>query len=64
MEQSKIIDTLETYQAAAAERVVGVPRTPNRDAMCTTIRRGLRGRRGVDSQLELSPNDGGVAGRL
>ena len=50
-------------RAAAAERVVGVPRTPNRDAMRTTLRRGLRRRRGVASQLELSSDDGGVAKR-
>ena len=64
MEQSKIIDTLETYQrAAAAERVVGVPRTPNRDATRTTLCRGLHHRRGVASQLELSSDDSGVAER-
>ena len=51
-----------SYQrAAVAERVVGVPRTPNRDATRTTLRRGLRCRRGVASQLELSSDDGGVA---
>ena len=50
-------------RAAAAERVVGVPRTPNRDATRTTLRRGLRRRRGVASQLELSSDDGGVAER-
>ena len=48
-------------RATAAERVVGVPRTPNRDATRTTLRRGLRRRRGVASQLELSSDDGGVA---
>ena len=36
-------------QTAAAEHVVGVPRTPNRDATRTTLRRGLRCRRGVAS---------------
>ena len=36
-------------RAPAAERVVGVPRTPNRDATRTTLRRGLRRRRGVAS---------------
>ena len=46
-----------------AEHVVGVPRTPNRDATCTTLHRGLRRRRGVASQLELSSDDGGVAER-
>ena len=50
-------------RAPAAERVVGVPRTPNRDATRTTLRRGLRRRRGVASQLELSSDDGGVAER-
>ena len=50
-------------RAPAAERVVGVPRTPNRDATRTTLRRGLRRRRGVASQLELSSHDGGVAER-
>ena len=50
-------------RAAVAERVVGVLRTPNRDAKCTTLRRGLRRRRGVASQLELSSDDGGVAER-
>ena len=49
--------------AAAAERVVGVPHTPNRDATCTTLRRGLRRRRSVASQLELSSDDDGVAER-
>ena len=48
-------------QAPTAERVVGVLCTPNKDAMCTTLRRGLRCRRGVASQLELSSDDGGVA---
>ena len=48
-------------RAAAAELVVGVPRTPNRDATRTTLRRGLRHRRGVASQLELSSDDSGVA---
>ena len=43
------------------ERVVGVPRTPNRDATRTTLRRGLRRCRGVASQLELSSDDSGVA---
>ena len=47
--------------AAVAERVVGVPRTPNRDATCTTLCRGLRRRCGVASKLELSSDDGGVA---
>ena len=46
---------------AAVERVVGVPRTPNRDATCTTLHRGLRRRCSVASQLELSFDDGGVA---
>ena len=50
-------------RAAAAERVVGVPCTPNRDATRTTLRRGLRGCRGVASQLELSSDGGGVAER-
>ena len=50
-------------RAAASERVVGVPRTPNRDATRTTLRRGLRRRRSVASQLELSSDDGGVAER-
>ena len=50
-------------RAAAAECAVGVPRTPNRDATCTTLRPGLRCRRGVASQLELSSDDGGVAER-
>ena len=50
-------------RAVAAERVVGVPRTPNRDATRTTLRRGLRHRQGVASQLELSSDDGGVAER-
>ena len=50
-------------RAAAVERVVGVPRTPNRDATRTTLRRGLRRLRGVASQLELSYDDGGVAER-
>ena len=36
-------------RAAAAERVVGVTRTPNRDATRTTLRRGLHRRRGVAS---------------
>ena len=47
--------------ALAAEGVVDVPRTPNRDATRTTLRRGLRRHRGVASQLELSSDDGGVA---
>ena len=38
-------------RAAATERVVGVPRTPNRDATRTTLRQGL------------SSDDGGVAER-
>ena len=50
-------------QASAEERVVGVPRTPNRDAMRTTLHPGLRRRRSVASQLELSSDDGGVAER-
>ena len=50
-------------RAAAAKRVVGVPRTPNKDATRTTLRRGLRRRRRVASQLELSSDDGGVAER-
>ena len=50
-------------RASAVERVVGVPRTPNRDATRTTLRRGLRRRHGVASQLELSSDDGGVAER-
>ena len=50
-------------RAPAAERVVGVPRTPNRDATRTTLRRGLRRHHGVASQLELSSDDGGVAER-
>ena len=49
--------------APAAERVVGVSRTPNRDATRTTLRRGLRRRRGVASHLELSSDDGGVPER-
>ena len=49
--------------AAAAERVVGVPRTPNRDTTRTTLRRGLRHHRSVASQLELSSDDGGVPER-
>uniref|UniRef100_M8CLU8 Zinc finger GRF-type domain-containing protein n=1 Tax=Aegilops tauschii TaxID=37682 RepID=M8CLU8_AEGTA len=49
--------------AATAERVVGVPHTPTRDATRTTLRRGLRRRRGVDSPLELSSDDGGGAER-
>ena len=36
-------------QAPAAERVVGVSRTHNRDAACTTLRRGLLRYRGVAS---------------
>ena len=48
-------------RAAAVERVVGVPRTSNWDATRTTLRRGLRRRCGVASQLELSSDDGGVA---
>ena len=48
-------------RAATAEHVVGVPRTPNRDATRTTLRRGLSRRRGIGSQLELSSDDGGVA---
>ena len=36
-------------RAPAAERVVGVPRTPNRDATRTTLRRGLRRCHGVAS---------------
>ena len=51
------------YTAAAVERVVGVPRTPNMDATCTTLRPGLCPRRGVASQLELSYDGGGVAER-
>ena len=47
-------------RAAAAERVVGVPRTPNRDATRTTLRRGLHHRRGVAFELELSSDAGGV----
>ena len=47
-------------RAPVAERVVGVLRTPNRDATRTTLRRGLRRRRGVGFQLELSSDDGGV----
>ena len=50
-------------RAAVAEHVVGVPRTPNRDATRTTLRQGLHRRRGVASQLELLSNDGGVAER-
>jgi hypothetical protein len=50
-------------RAAAAERVAGVVRTPNRDATDSTRRRGLRHRRSVASQLELSSDDGGVAER-
>ena len=50
-------------RAPAVERVVGVPRTPNKDATRTTLRRGLRRRRGVASQLELSSDDGGVTER-
>jgi hypothetical protein len=48
-------------RAAAVERVVGVPRTPNRDATRTTLRGGLCRRRDVASQLELSSNDSGLA---
>ena len=48
-------------RAAAAECVVGVLRTPNRDATRTTLHRGLSRRRDVASQLELSSDDGGVA---
>ena len=48
-------------RALAAEHVVCVPRTPNWDAACTTLCRGLRRGRGVASQLELSSDDGGVA---
>ncbi len=36
-------------RAPAAEHVVGVPRTPNRDATRTTLRRELRRRHGVAS---------------
>ena len=50
-------------RAAAVESVVGVPRTPNRDAMRTTLRQGLRRHCGVASQLELSSDDGEVAER-
>ena len=50
-------------QAAAVERVVGVPRTPNRDATRTTLHRGLRRRHSVASQLEVSSDDGRVAER-
>lgn len=50
-------------RAVAAERMVGVSRTPNRDATRTTLRRGLRCRHGVASQLELSSDDGGVTER-
>ena len=50
-------------RAAAAERVVGVPRTPNRDAMRTMLRPGLRHRRGVASKLDLSSDDGGMVER-
>ena len=50
-------------RAPAVDRVVGVPRTPNRDATRTTQHRGLCRRRGVASQLELSSDDGGVAER-
>ena len=50
-------------RAPAAERVVHVPRTPNWDAVRTTLRRGLCRHRGVASQLELSPDDDGVAER-
>ena len=45
-------------RAVAVERVVGVPCTPNRNATHTTLRRGLRRRCGVASQLELSLDDG------
>ena len=48
-------------RAPAAERVVGVPRTPNSDATRTTLRRGLRRRCGVASQPELSSDDSGGA---
>ena len=37
-------------RAPTAVRVVGVLRTPNRDATRTTLRRGLRRRRGVASR--------------
>ena len=47
-------------RAAAAEPP---PRTPNRDATRTTLRRGLHRRRGVASQLELSSDDSEVAER-
>ena len=50
-------------RASAAEHMVGVPRTPNKDATRTTLHRGLRRLRGVASQLELSFDDGGVAER-
>lgn len=50
-------------RAVAAVHVVGVPHTPNRDATRTTLCRGLCRRRGVDLQLELSSDDGGVAER-
>ena len=49
--------------APAAEHVVGVPRTPNRDATRTTLCEGLRRHRVVASHLELSSDDGGVAER-
>ena len=54
---------ISCQRAAAAEHVVGVLRTPNRDATRTTLRRGLHRRHGVASQLELSSDDGGVAKR-
>ena len=36
-------------RAGAVERMVGVPRAPNRDATHTTLSRGLRRRHGVAS---------------
>ena len=48
---------------AAAEHVVGVPHTPNKDATRTTLPWGPSRRRDVASKLELSSNDGGVAER-
>ena len=45
-------------RAPMAERVVGVPGTPNREAMLTTLHRGLRHRFGVASEMELSSDDG------
>ncbi|KAE8767046.1 hypothetical protein D1007_61641 [Hordeum vulgare] len=50
-------------RAAAAERVVGIARTPNTDTTRTTLHHRLRCCRGVASQLELSSDDGEVVER-